>query len=80
MSKRPPMAICDECGEWRQVHQREPEILCKNCYMQKNPPNRTKNFCARCREYKPIVARGLCHSCYNYCRYHDCLDTFPRSS
>lgn len=82
VSKAPPMAICTECDQFRQVHQRNPRILCRNCYLRVHPPKRKKDFCAKCSEYKAIVARGLCRSCYDKLRRSEGLDLskYPKKS
>ena len=85
-SKRPPMDICEECNEFRQVHQRydpdtgEEHVLCKNCYQQLHPPNRSKDFCVKCGEFREIVGRGLCQKCYSSVHYHGKLEKYPKQS
>lgn len=80
ISKAPPMCLCARCNQWRQRHQRyDPDTgkereLCINCYLHEHPPERKKDFCARCSEYGPIVGRGLCQRCYDKLRRNDDLD------
>jgi hypothetical protein len=59
-----PHEVCEECGKLRPVHQREPRVLCKNCYMQLNPPQRQRDICRGCNRYVPIVGHGMCRRCY----------------
>jgi hypothetical protein len=66
---RPNLELCTECGALREVHQRNPVVLCKPCYMRENPPNRTKAFCESCYNWRPIVGRQMCRSCYDADRY-----------
>jgi len=84
-SKAPPMAICSECNQYRQVHQRtdregNKEVLCKNCYMRKYPPNRSMGICKNCMEWRTMQARGLCSSCYARAYRTGDLHNFPTTS
>jgi hypothetical protein len=83
MSKSPPMEVCTMCGELRQVHQRKPVVLCKNCYQRTRPPTRPMGICANFEnctkrvQLQPIRGRGLCSACYQFFRLRGRLNEWP---
>ena len=41
---------------------------------------RPVDSCKSCKDRKPIVARGLCNTCYQRHKYHNTIDRYKRTT